>query len=641
MKYCARVEASTASAVGTAPALHRLRSDYDNAGWLLTICEDVVRVSSFVTPNDPPGHSSRMRTLKQLSYLGTATLLTASAGLLAGCGSSFGPDGAGGVGATTGTGANPGTGSVTGAGGGAGAVPGTGGVGGELPTGPCTPGIAVTSQIPRLLNKQYDNIVRDLLGVTALENGQAPSSLLNSDDPGAMNKNNWGAYLHAAEVIAAQVMGGPNRSMFIECDPAAAGCLTETYTKFGRKAFRRPMNADDLARFEALSATTPAGEPEEVAETALQAFLVSPSFLQANEFADTTEGAFYKLNSYEVAMRLSLTLWGSVPDEELNAAADADMLQTPEQIFAQALRMLGERDKSAAQVVKLHRHYARMDDDLSHWFSVRPSPEKFPLYSPQADAAMAAELDAFFEEVAFSGGSFKDLFLSPVGFVNQDTAPLYGLEAGSYGAELAKVDLDPTERPGFLTRVGFLSSYTHAEATSPILRGAFIAQDIINAQIGAPDPDALKTPPPEGVFLTERDYVTELTKPAECLGCHHLAINPPGFVLENYDAVGSWQTTDPRGGPIDPVVTMPIDSTEQFTLTNAKDLMDRIAVASSARRHYAEKIVSAATGRLPNAYDACIVDDLNDKLAGEGYGILDLFADITQADSFRLRQQGN
>jgi hypothetical protein len=507
------------------------------------------------------------------------------------------------------------------------------------------PGVPETSQVARIKNTHYDNIVHDLLGVTTLANGEPPSSLLNTDSIGAMNTYMWEAYQTAATNIAAEVMAGDLRGNFIACDPAMDGCLQQTIVSFGRKAFRRPLTEDEVARFVTLgtnlSGATPPASAEEIAETTLMAFLISPSFLQINEMNAATEetasGTYKVLTSYEVATRLALMLWGTVPDADLDAAADANMLTTKEQILAQAERMIAIRDKAGHQIGEVHRHYLALDDDAGHWFKVRPDTTAYPAYKPEADVAMKAELDMFFEEIAYTQGTFKDIFLSNVAFVNQDTAPLYGVEAT--GTDLTKVTLDATTRPGFLTRLGFLTSHIHANSTSPILRGAFIIKNIIGSdQELIPDPDALKTPPPEGEFDTERAYVTALTDKDACRGCHHVYINPPGFVLEGFDAAGSAQVTDPRGGTIDTTADV-LFGADVKTISTPLQLMEEIVGREFARRQYAEKVVAGATTRLPNANDACLVDQLTESLTTDGYTILDLFADITQADSFRLRNQ--
>jgi hypothetical protein len=279
-----------------------------------------------------------------------------------------------------------------------------------------------------------------------------------------------------------------------------------------------------------------------------------------------------------------------------------------------------------------------MNNDSAHWWKIDHDTATYPLYSSAAKPSWQAELDSFFEDVAFAGGSFKDLLLSSVAFVNNQNAAIYGLDAAQYGSELTKVQLDPAQRPGFLTRAGFLSSYANYNATSPILRGAFINVYLLGVNPGPPIPGATMMTV-SGDFKTQRAYIEALTRPATCTGCHSI-INPPGFTLENYDGIGKWQTVDPRGGPIDAsVTTASVNFGDGNTkpITSPLELMQEIARTPKAKQLYALAWVSYAFGRAPCANDQCIVDQLSAKLAQDGYSILDLLADLTQADSFRVR----
>lgn len=202
------------------------------------------------------------------------------------------------------------------------------------PPGQCAPGVPTTSQIPRLLNRQYDAVVRDLLGITGVgSDRKPPSQLLVADSDGPLTPDSWRIYQDVGNQIAHTVMTGPSKGKFIACDPAANGCLEQTIRTFGRKAFRRPLTEAEVARFLKLGQTMPAGTPDEVAETTLYAFLVSPSFLMLPELSAAPESmpSTFKLSSHELATRLSFLLWGSLPDDALDAAADADQLQTKEQ----------------------------------------------------------------------------------------------------------------------------------------------------------------------------------------------------------------------------------------------------------------------------------------------------------------------
>jgi hypothetical protein len=596
--------------------------------------------------------------------------LGALSAALAACGSEVGPGnfdpdmmtgGTGGSSAAPGTGgsSSPGKGGTSNAstGGSAGSTsPGTGGTsattggtggtdaggGGTGAVTTCTPGIPASSQIPRLKNAEYDAVIKDLVGLTALTSSgnMPPSSLLADDFEGDMTDIAWNGYLNAAERIAAEVMAGPNKANFIACEPSMAGCLETTIETFGRKAFRRPLSAEEKASFLRLNNLTPKGTPAEVAEAILFAFLASPSFIMLPELDEAqAEGGAIKLSQHEVATRLSFMLWGTTPDQTLSDAADSGALATKEQILAQAQRMVQDRARTGPAIAAFHRTYADIRVG-THWNSISHDPEKFPQFTDSAKAPMMAEVDRFFEDVAFEGGSFADLFLSNIGYVNQDTAELYGLPKSAYGAELQRVELNPEQRPGFLTRVGFLSSFSSYGASSPVLRGAYITKSILGVHIDDPPPDAAETPVPDGVYTTQRQVIEALTGAPKCAGCHAELINPAGFVLERYNSVGQYQDVDALGGPINSTADVLFNQDTIKTITSPLELMTELGLGADAKRRYAEKWVSFATGRQPNPNDACVVNDLSGKLSADGYTIINLLTDLTQVDSFRLRTIG-
>ena len=508
---------------------------------------------------------------------------------------------------------------------------------GGAPT--CTPGVPATSQIPRIKDAAYNAVLKDLLGVTAVA-GDLPSKALAPDYDGSMTAIAWDGYLKTAEKIAADVMAGANKSQFLACDPAVGTCLTDTIKSFGRKVFRRPLTPTEVTSFERFKNVTPAGTPAEIAETILFAFLASPSFIMLPELSaeKNLEGTANKLSSFEAATRLSFLLWGTVPDQELNTAADNDQLTTKEQIAAQARRMLTS-DKVAPAVARFHQAYLGIETS-SHWLNNKEHDPKFSKFSAATYAPLLAEMDSFFKELVFKGGTLNDLFLSNVGFVSRDTAALYGLDPGAFGVDPVRVELDPKQRPGFLTRAGFLSTFSNFGATSPILRGAFISGRILGINPGEPTPDALKTPIPPGMYTTRRQQIQALTGVQPCKSCHAQFINPAGFVLERYDAIGSWQDTDLLGGPIDGTADVFLGPGQSKTISTPLDMMKELATLTSVQRHYAEQFVAFATGRTPNPNDACTVNQLAANLARASYPVLNLMADYTEADSFRLRTVG-
>ena len=508
----------------------------------------------------------------------------------------------------------------------------------------CTPGIPPTSQIPRMTRLQYDTVVKDLLGVTTLAsaNNQPPSSLLADDSTGPMTDIAWNGYLSAAEKIATEVIGGTSRSKFTSCAATATGsalktCLTADIKAFGRKAFRRPVTDTEVTSLLRFVNLAPAGTTNDIVSSVLYAFLASPSFVMLPELNTSMENGAYKLTGYEVATRLSFLLWNSVGDDMLNSAADADQLQSAAQIRAQALRML-QSPKAAAVASTFHRMYAQISNG-THW--TNNNTHSIGNYTSATYSDAMAELDAFFADVVVGGGTFSDLFTSPNGFVTKNTAAIYGVT--STATTPTKTTLDAAKRPGFLSRAGFLSTFSHDTQSSPILRGAFITQVVLAIPVGTPDPRFLSMTPPQGDYKTNREAMDALTMGSPCNSCHTTKVNPPGYVFERYNAVGAWQDTDPLGGPINSTADVTLSAVPAVTktMTSPADLMAAIAKQPNAQRNYAEKFVTFASGRNPNQNDTCIVDQLSTSLASSAYTVASMMADYTQADSFRLRTLGN
>jgi len=554
-----------------------------------------------------------------------------------------GATGAGGAGNTSGSITSGGSAGVGGSGSGGTATAGSGGSAASGGTGAVpdeqTPGqfdcgeADVGSPLIRLTNTQYDNTVFDLLGVETLDafDGSRPSAILANDPSDSITELGWEAYRLVAEAIAKQVMEQPLPNSFIACDPMQVGCLSETVASFGRNAFRRPLTDAERADYEGMIPDDLMEASVTTAETILAAMLASPSFVWRLEQGGLSDPA---LTSYEVASRLAYFVWNSPPDFELSAAADADELRTEEQLIAQARRMLDNWPRMRRSFSEFHRGYLGFGG-YSYWGVTEHDADMYPYFSSEVNEAAMAELELFLDDVVASGGSFQHLFLDNIGFVNQYTAPLYGLAPDNFGSELVRVELDATQRPGLLTRLAFLSSFSGYAETSPILRGIFVAQDILHVLPPAPDPGAGITPPPEADFVTNRDRIDALTSPQGCVECHSVYINPIGFVLESYDAVGAWQTVDPRGGPIDPVANVFFgDSIE--TVANSLELMQKLADSSFAQRHYADQVVAYAFSRPPNARDACLADALQ-KGMEQHISLVDLWLEVVRSDEFRLR----
>jgi len=272
----------------------------------------------------------------------------------------------------------------------------------------------------------------------------------------------------------------------------------------------------------------------------------------------------------------------------------------------------------------------------TRWQDYTRDTQKFPAFKGAATmTSMEAEAAAFMDNVVFGQqGSFQDLMLSTKGFVNADLAPIYGV-TGSFGADLQEVDLGAA-RPGILTRAGFLAANSYFDHTSPIHRGAYIQKEVLCTTIGAAPPGAAGTPVPDDpTLVTNREKVDAQTAGDECIGCHHPLVNPTGFAFEGFDAVGAVQTMD-NGVAIDSTANVLVGS-QVVAVTGAVDLAAAIAASPEAQRCYAKKWIQYALNRSLEPADVCTLDEISVKLAQDSYTVLNLIADVTQAESFRYR----
>ncbi len=589
-------------------------------------------------------------------------VLFAAATLLGACVGKVGdaPSGSGGS-SSSGTGNNSGTGNSVSSGTGNSVVSGVGGNAGNgsVITGAAgngvtfcaTRGVAITSQVPRLSNDQYDRVIKDLLGVQTLTaaNGVQPSTILATDQAGGLTELGWSSYQTVGDMVATQVIADATlKKNFMACTPTGDGktCFHDTIIKFGRKAFRRPLTTDEIAAFDKIVSDgptiTPTGSLTEIAQTLLYAFLVSPSFVTRAETTQTADASGnYTLSSTEVAQRLSFMLWGSIPDDALNTAADNNQLSTPAQILTQATRMLTS-DKARLKIADFHRSYILMGPN-TRWDQANKDTTLFPAFNTNLVPTLMAETEKFFDSVAVGKkGTFQDLFLSPTAFVTASTAPLYGLSASGFGTDFKETALDANQRPGFLTRVGFLNAYAFYNRTSPIHRGAFIVKQVLGTPIGTPPPGAEATalPPASADLNTNRKQVDAQTTGGVCETCHHGYINPAGFSMEEYNAVGTWQTKEQSSGAaIDTTADIVIDGVSVH-VNNAFDLMQKIAASPMAQHRYAERLTSFLYEREADPMDCGTVNDLAAKIAPGGYTVLNLITDLTQTPQFRTRAVG-
>jgi hypothetical protein len=261
--------------------------------------------------------------------------------------------------------------------------------------------------------------------------------------------------------------------------------------------------------------------------------------------------------------------------------------------------------------------------------------ELFPDFKADLAPTLQQASSLFFESLIFDDKApWSSLLTKPIAFVDQRLAKLYGLK-GTYGTKLERALLDPNQRAGFLSQIGFLASHANASESSPIHRGVFIQRQLLCAALPNPPPGISVTDivtPPE--LKTNRQKVTARTSPAACGACHGL-INPAGFGLENYNAVGQYRNTD-NGVTIDSSGTVSAGD-ESLRFSDAITLAKSLANSKAAQDCYVRNWMRYSLGRAERETDEFEIKSLSTKLQQSNYSVLDLMVDLTQTVAFSTR----
>jgi mono/diheme cytochrome c family protein len=408
-------------------------------------------------------------------------------------------------------------------------------------------------------------------------------------------------------------------------------CARQVVGELARRAYRRPVTKpeiDGLMRFVQLARDE--GDPfEQGVRVALQAMLASPHFLFRIERDQTTTS--HRINDFELASRLSYFLWSSMPDERLMQLAGTSRLRQPTVLKAQVRRMLADA-KSQGFIENFGGQWLQ----LRNLDAVKPDPDRFPTFTPELRTAMKQETEMFFSAILHEDRSVLDFIDGRFTYLNETLARHYGI-AGVEGKEFRRVTLDGAQRSGVLTQASVLTVSSYPTRTSPVIRGKWILENILNA----PPP-----PPPANVpSLDEKDVGTSASlrerleqhrSNSVCASCHS-KMDPLGFGLENYDAIGQWRTRDGKF-PIDCSGKLPSGESFQSPAELKTILMkDRDAFAYGLT----EKMLTYALGRGLERFDKPVVQTINKRLAADRYKISRLILEITESLPFQKRRAGS
>jgi hypothetical protein len=354
-------------------------------------------------------------------------------------------------------------------------------------------------------------------------------------------------YFYYGEAVAERVMQTQEEvdRIMPSCEPQGGNyteCGREFLETFGTKVFRRPLSDEQLDYYDKYYEAPPEGATfEQATQLTLQLMLAAPEFIYRIEepAEQAAVGQPVRVDAYSLASRMSYFLWGSMPDDELMAAAANGDLDTQEGVRAEAERMM-ENPRAIEAFLHFHENWLKLEE-LDH--TTKSDSDNF---DHDTREAMREETEQFLAEIIFrDNGSLDDLLVSRETFVNARLAELYGLTAPT--EEWEPATLPEGQRAGIFTQPTFLASRAHPDKPSPVLRGSYIIQDVMCMKLGSPPDDAESQASEAADALeppfTNREYYDATTMQGACKSCH-TDINGVGYAFENYDTMGRWRDQD-------------------------------------------------------------------------------------------------
>jgi mono/diheme cytochrome c family protein len=431
----------------------------------------------------------------------------------------------------------------------------------------------------------------------------------------------------------------PSRRRVLTCAPRGGDdevCAKRILLALARRAYRRPVTDDDLKTLlEFYKTGRKDGTFESGIQFALERMLIDPDFLFRAERTPpgVKAGAPYKLSDLELASRLSFFLWSSVPDDRLLDEAARGKLKEPAVLSAQVRRMMADPRASA-----LVQNFAGQWLMLRNIRDAAPDPDLFPNFDENLREAFRHETELFIESQVLEDRGVPELLTANYTFLNERLARHYGVP-GVNGTRFRRVTLEG-QRGGLLGHGSLLTVTSYPNRTSPVLRGKWLLENILGTPPPPPPPDvpALKDKGADGRPQSVRERLEDHRRNPTCAACH-AQMDPLGFALDHFDAVGKWRDAD-AGTAVDASGTLPDGSTFKG-LDGLRTLLD------SRRERFVstvtEKLLAYALGRGLEAYDMPAVRKVVRNASADGYQWSSILVGIVESAPFRMRtaESGN
>jgi hypothetical protein len=503
---------------------------------------------------------------------------------------------------------------------------------------------AQTQLLRRLTHSQYNNTVRDLLGDYSRPADRFPpedfvNGFKNQVRTQGMPPMLAEVYSASAEKLALNAFRAGDVNGLVPCKPASgrdAKCRDQFLRRFGLRAFRRPLTDIELRRYAALfsAQATKTGRFLDGARVVVEAMLQSPKFLFHAE-----SGPDGQFRDYDIASRLSYFLWDTMPDQRLLDAAANGELRTRADLERTARAMLSQPvAKQAAD--EFFAQWLRFDRVIG---SVKDR-RRYPEFTPELAAMMVHETRTLLGNLVWNDGNFMEAFTADYSFLNSDLAKLYGVPAPSGEFELVKFPVG-AKRVGILGQASFLTSTAGPVETSPTARGIFIREQLLCQHVPNPPPGVnteVPEPTPDKPLAMRQRMQVHMESPT-CAGCHRL-MDPIGFGLENYDAVGRWRDTEliefGTGRSASKKVELPIDSKGEIAGIANSSFSDPVQIGRvlSGSRACQECVVKQvfrfAFGRLEARSDRDTVRETFGAFRESGFKFKELLVALVRSPQF-------
>ena len=498
--------------------------------------------------------------------------------------------------------------------------------------------------IRRLTKTEYANTLRDLYGVDPSIADTLPAEVEGEGFLNSISPLQSELFLGIANKVIDQIIAPEGQAptavqkrLFGET-PKGTGlrkAARGVARTLARDAYRRPptdaeldvlVDVYDLARNNDLNHMAALG-------LMLKAVLVSPQFLFITPAGEPeSKDAIVLLDDFQLASRLSYLLWSAPPDAELAALADKGELHKPEVLRTQVERLLKDA-----------RSRALFDGFGAQWLRVNEldgqvfDPKTFPQMTPALRTAMMDEARLFFESIVSENQSVVRFVSSDYTFVNEPLAKVYGLEQSVRGPKMRRVKLTNPNRGGILSMPATLATTSFPNRTSPVLRGVWVLERILGERVPPPPADIPELEEQdhkkiEGLTLRQR---TELHQSeATCRNCHKI-LDPIGFGLENFDAIGRWREKNDQGLAIDSAGKLP-DGKEFSTPAELKRLLAKRE--ADLARNLTERLMAYALGRQLEGYDDVVIDQLMVKIAADNYRVRTIITEVITSYLFTHRR---